>query len=308
MPLVPIDAPQPLEIRGPFSALTIDAGRRRVFAAGARSVVVLDADTGKRLATIRIGGVRSFAIEPLGGHLFVGTSDGRISEIDPDREAVVRSLDAGAAVDALLYDSKTGRIYADGNGRPMLATFDTRTFAAAAPVPLPGRVPAAFAPDPVTGELYVEFADRPEVAIVDPQRRTVRAAFPTPGLLGKRIVRFDDALGQIVVIGSNGLLDVYDRAGTRLARINIAVDVIECDLDTGDHVLACTDPTGLTLVQLQRESPPRVIGIATLAGSALVAIDAKTRAAVVVRSNPDGGGAFVQRFSPASPASPAPRA
>jgi DNA-binding beta-propeller fold protein YncE len=106
---------------------------------------MLDADTGKLLATVRIDGVRSFAVEPLGGHLFAGTSDGRISEIDPDRKTVVRSLDAGAAVDVLLYDSNSGRIYADGSGRQLLATFDARAFAAAAPVPLPGRVPADLA-------------------------------------------------------------------------------------------------------------------------------------------------------------------
>ena len=308
MPFVPLGAPQPLAIRGPFSALTIDAERRRVFAAGPQSVVILDADSGKRLATVRIGGARSFAVEPMGGHLFVGTSDGRISEIDPDRKTVVRSLDAGAAVGVLLYDSNSGRIYAGGSGRQSLATFDARTFAAAAPVPLAGRVPADLAADPVTGEFYVGFADRAEIAIVDPRRRTVRATFPTPGLSGNYIVRFDDALGQIVVVGSNGLLDVYDRAGTRLARINVAAEVIECALDAGDHEMACTDPAGLTFVQLRRDAAPLMSRTATAPGTALVVFDAKTNDAVVVRSDPDGSSATVQRFSPAGSASPAPRA
>ena len=44
MPFFPIGLPQPLAIRGPFAALTIDAQRRRIVAAGARSVAVLDAD------------------------------------------------------------------------------------------------------------------------------------------------------------------------------------------------------------------------------------------------------------------------
>jgi DNA-binding beta-propeller fold protein YncE len=301
MPFVPIGAPEPLAIRGPFAALTIDAQRRRVFAAGARSVVVLDADTGKLLATVRIGGARSFAIEPLGGHVFVGTGNGRISEIDPDRKTIVRSLDAGGAVDALLYDSNTGRLYADGDGRTGLATYDARAFAATAPVPLAGRVPAGLAPDPVTRELYVEFADRPEVAILDPVRGTVRAAFPTPGLLGERIVRFDDAFGQIVVIGSNGLLDVYDRAGTRQARITVPAGTVACDLDTGDHVLACSGPAGLTFVQLQREGAPLIAGTAAPPGTALVALDGKTHDAVVVRSNPDGSAAAVERFRAPAP-------
>lgn len=305
MPFFPIGAPQPLAIRGPFAALTIDAQRRRVFAAGARSVVMLDADTGKLLATVRIGGARSLAIEPLGGHIFVATGDGRISEVDPDRKTVVRSLDAGGVADVLYYDAATGRLYADGAGRASLATFDMRTFTAAAPVALPGRIPASLAPDPVTNELYVELADRPEIAIVDPVRGNVRAAFPTPGLLGNRIVSFDDALGQIVVVGANGVLDVYDRAGTRRARIAVPAGVRACDLDSGDHVLACTDATGVTFVQLQREAAPQIVGSVTPAGAALVALDSKTHDAVVISSDSDGGGAAVQRLS-TTPPSPSP--
>jgi DNA-binding beta-propeller fold protein YncE len=305
VPFFPIGLPQPLALRGPFAALTIDAQRRRILAAGARSLAVLDADTGKLLATIRIGGARSIAIEPLGGHIFVATRDGRISEVDPDRKTIVRSLDAGGVADVLLYDAATGRLYADGDNRAALATFDMRTFTAAAPVTLPGRVPASLVPDPITHELYVEFADRPEIAIVDPVRGNVRAAFPTPGLLGNRVVSFDDALGQIVVTGSNGVLDVYDRAGTRSARLAVPEGIMACDLDTGDHVLACSNSSGVTFVQLQREGAPHIIGSEARAGTVLVALDSKTHDAVVLRSNPDGSDATMERFS-TSPPSPSP--
>jgi DNA-binding beta-propeller fold protein YncE len=305
VPIFPVGVPQPLAIRGPFAAVTVDAARRRVFAAGARSVVMLDADTGKLLATVRLGGASSVAIEPLGGHLFVGTHAGKISEIDPDRKTIVRSLDAGGAVDVLLYDSNTGRLYADGGGRTALATFDARTFTALAPVPLPGGVPAGLVPDPITRELYVDFADRPEIAVVDPQRGAVHIGFPTPGLPGKRVVRFDDALGQIVVVSGNGIMDVYDRAGTRRARITLPAGIGACDLDTGNHIVACTDPDGLTFVQLQREAAPHVIATAALGGIGPVAFDTKTDDAVVVCSNPDGSGAGVWHFS-ALPPKPSP--
>jgi hypothetical protein len=305
MPFFPIGLPQPLAIRGPFAALTVDAQRRRIVTAGARSLAVLDADTGKLLATVRIDGARSIAIEPLGGHIFVGTRDGRISEVDPDRKTIVRSLDAGGTADVLWYDAETGRLYADGANRAALSAFDVRTFTAATPVALPGRVPASLAPDPITHELYVEFADRPEVAIIDPVHGNIRTAFPTPGLLGTRIARFDDALGQIVVTGSNGILDVYDRAGTRRARLAVPEGIFACDLDTGDHVVACSGQSGVTFVQLQREAAPHIIGTAAPAGTALAALDPKTHNAVVLRSNVDGSGAAMERFS-TSPPSPSP--
>ncbi len=301
----PVAAPEPLPVRGPFAAITIDAQRRRVFAAGALSLVVLDANTGKLLATIRIGGGRSLALEPLGGHVFVGTGDGRISEIDPDRKTIVRSLDAGGAVDVLSYDSATGRIYAAGGGRSAISVFDARSFAGDPPLAIPDGVPAQFVPDPVTRELYAAFADRPEIAVLDPLRGTVRASFPTPGLTGNRILRFDPAFGQIVLAGGNGVLDVFDRAGTHRARISVPAGIAACDLDTGNHVLACTDPTGLTFVQLIREAEPQIIGANALTAPALVALDAKTNDAVVVHAHPDGSGAAAERWS-ASPPPPSP--
>jgi DNA-binding beta-propeller fold protein YncE len=301
MIFAPVAAPQPLAQRGPFAALIVDSARRRIITAGARSVAVLDADTGKLLATVRIGGARSLALEPLGGHIFVGAADGRITEIDPDRKTVVRSLDAGGAVDAMVDDAVSGRLYADGDARDELAVFDTRSFSPGAPIALPGGEPAQFVPDPITHELYVAFADQPEIAIVDPQSGTVRSTFPTPGLAGPRVLRFDDALGQIAVTGSNGVLDVYDRAGTPRFRMTVPAGIRACDLDTNSHVLACTGANFLTFVQLNREAAPQMIGTSPLPGPALVTLDGKTNDAFVARSDSGGGGAVLERWSASPP-------
>jgi DNA-binding beta-propeller fold protein YncE len=301
MVFAPVTTPQTLAQRGPFAALMIDAARRRIFAAGARSVAVLDADTGKLLATVRIGGTRSLALEPLGGHVFAGTADGKITEIDPDRKTIVRSLNAGGAVDAMVDDAVTGQLYADGAARNELSVFDTRSFSRGKPVALPGRVPAQFVADPVTRELYVAFADRPEIAIVDPQSGTVGSSFPTPGLLGRRVLRFDEALGQIAVTGSNGVLDIYDRAGTRRFRIAVPAGIAACDLDSNSHVLACTGPNFLLFIQLIREAAPQLMGTTVVAGPALVALDGKTNDALVVRPVPGGTGTVLERWSTSPP-------
>jgi DNA-binding beta-propeller fold protein YncE len=301
MVFAPVAAPQPLPLRGPFAALIVDSARRRIFAAGSRSVAVLDADTGKLLATVRIGGAWSLALEPLGGHVFVGTAGGQITEIDPDRKTVVRSLDAGGQVDALVDDAVSGRLYADGDARDGLAVFDTRSFLPGTPVALPQGEPAQFVPDPITHELYVTFADRPEIAIVDPQSGTERSSFPTTGLAAPRVLRFDDALGQIAVTGSNGVLAIYDRAGTQRFRATVPAGIGACDLDTSSHVLACTGANFLTFVQLIREAAPQMIGTAPLPGPALVTLDGKTNDAFVARSDTGGGGAVLERWSASPP-------
>jgi DNA-binding beta-propeller fold protein YncE len=306
MVFAPVTAPQPLAQRGPFAALMIDDARRRIFAAGALSVVVLDADTGKLLATVRIGGARSLALEPLGGHVFVGTADGKITEIDPDRKTIVRSLDAGGAVDDMVDDAVTGRLYADGAARNELSVFDTRSFSRSKSVAFPGHVPEQFIADPVTRELYVAFADQPEIAIVDPKSGTVHASFPTPGLLGRRVLSFDEALGQIAVTGSNGILDIYDRAGTRRFRITVPEGVDACDLDPNSHVLACTGPDFLTFIQLVREAAPQIMGTTRVAGAPLVALDAKTNDALVLRSASGGADTVLERWSTPLPATKSP--
>lgn len=301
----PLAVPEPVAVRGPFAALTVDVQRRRIFAAGVASVAVLDADTGKLLATVRIGAARSIALEPLGGHVFVGTADGRVSEIDPDRKTIVRSLDAGGEVDRLYYDSTSGRLYADGAGRPAIAVFDAPAFTPEPSLSLKGREPAEFIPDPITRELYVAVAGRPEIAVVDPRSGAVRATFPATGLSGKLSLRFDDAFGQLVVADGRGSLDVYDRAGTRAARIAVPAGIDACEIDTGKHILACTGAAGLTFVQLVRDAAPLIIGTTASSGPELVALDSKTSAAVVVRSQADGSGAVFERWS-AVPGAPSP--
>jgi DNA-binding beta-propeller fold protein YncE len=202
----------------------------------------------------------------------------------------------------MVDDAVTGRLYADGAARKELSVFDTRSFSRGAPVALPGRVPAQFVADPVTRELYVAFADRPEIAIVDPQSGTVRSSFPTPGLLGRRVLRFDAALGQIAIAGSNGVLDVYDRAGTRRFRIAVPEGVGACDLDTNSHVLACTGPNFLIFIQLIREAVPQIIGTTAVPGPSLVALDGKTNDALVVRPVSGGTGTVLERWTTSPPA------
>ena len=298
MPFVAVAPPAPLRFAGPVAAITIDAPRRRIFASGAKSVAVLDADTGKLIATIRIAGTRSLAVEPLGGHVFAGTIDGRIVEIDPDRKTIVRSADAAGPVEGLLYDAVLGRLYADGAGRQAVAVYDTRTLTPVAPFPFPGRTPGSMTSDPVTGDLYVANS-APEIAIVAPLSGMIRAHFATPGLPGNSIVRVDDALGQVAIIGGNGTLDIYDRAGTQRWRVRVPAGMSSCDIDTGTHVLACTGPAGLTFLALARDAAPRVAGTAMLAAPALAAFDAKSRDVVSVRSNPDGTGTDFERFAEA---------
>lgn len=296
MPFVPFAPPAPLRLIGPVTAVVVDAQRRRVFASGARSVAMIDADTGKLIATIRIGATRAIAIEPLGGHVFAGTSDGHVAELDFDRHTVVRSAPAGGPVDALAYNAVLGRLFADGGGRQAVSVFDSRSLAPLETFPFPQRTPGSMTTDPIAGDLLIANS-APEVAIVAPIGGTQRARFPTPSLPGNSIVELDAVLGQIAVIGSNATLAVYDRAGTELARISVPAGINACDVDTNSHMLACTGAAGVSFIQLRPNADPAVAGTATITGPVFAAFDTKTNDVLTVRSNPDGTGTDFERFT-----------
>lgn len=283
-----------------FGYLTIDALRRRVYAAhtGAKSLLIADADSGAVIANVPIGDAHSVAFDPLGGHVFVGTSDGSVHEVDPGTRTVLRSADVGGRIDAIAYDGALGRIYADELNGTKLWVIDVRTFKVIATVLLPGHAPAGLAVDPLTHDVYQNMADPAEVAVIDPNALSVRSEIKTPELSSNHVVEFDPAFGQIVTAAANGAMSVFDRAGHKMAQINVPKGIDQCDFDAELHRLACAHDGTLTLIELTKNAAPRIVGEAFVAaGVHTVAVDAKTHDAWVAWKNFEGIGDFVQRFS-----------
>ncbi|MBV9737882.1 MAG: hypothetical protein JO177_06895, partial [Candidatus Eremiobacteraeota bacterium] len=86
MPIVPVDQPQHVPVIGGFDYVTVDAAHRRVYAAhgGSRSLLVVDADSGKILGQVRVGPMSGVAVDPVTGHVFTGNGTWRnLSEVDP---------------------------------------------------------------------------------------------------------------------------------------------------------------------------------------------------------------------------------
>jgi hypothetical protein len=298
MPLVPAAPPQPVPVYSAFDYVTVDAQRRRVYAAhgGSRTLLVVDADAGTVVANIRVGSAHGVAYDPLGGHVFVGTGEGNVVEVDLEAKKVVRSIAVGGPVDAIAYDAELGRIYADEDNGTKLWVIDVRTFKLIATIALPGHKPEYLAIDPQTHEVYQNIADTAEVAIVDVRALRVRTTFKTPEISANHPLQFDPEFGEIVA-GGNGVLAVYDRAGIPVGHLSVPAGIDQCDLDRGTHALACGGNGAITLVQLVAGAAPRLLGTLTVApGLHTLASDAKTHDIWAVWSRPDGSGDFVQRF------------
>ena len=168
-----------------FDYVTVDPYRRRVYAAhtGSQALLIVDADSSKVVAQVRVGPLHGVAVDPRSGHVFTGDGDARsVSEIDPVAAKVLRSVDVPGSIDAIAFDPATRRIYADEDDGTQIFVIDSVTFTQTATIKLPGHKPEYLAVDPETSDLYQNISDLGEFVVVDGKRLEVKKTVDTSEL------------------------------------------------------------------------------------------------------------------------------
>src|SRR6202522_751944 len=199
--------PQPVPVFSGFDYVSVDAQRRRIYAAhgGSKALLIVDADSGKVIGQVRVGPMAGSAIEPLTGHVFTGNGeDDSVSEVDPVAMKVLRSVDTSGPVDAIAYDPANGRIYADEDDGTHLFVIDAKTFTLVKSIVLPGHKPEFLTIDPETHEVYQNIDDLSEIAVIDPVTLTVKRTIPTPEVKANHPLQYDPDFHQLAVGGTSG--------------------------------------------------------------------------------------------------------
>ena len=124
--------PQPVPVFCGFDYVTVDAQRRRVYAAhgGSKALLIVDADSGKVIGQVRVGPMAGVAVDPASGHVFTGNGDDNsVSEVDPVAMTVLRSR-RRHAVPSMRSPTiaDNGRIYADEDDGTHMFVIDAKTF------------------------------------------------------------------------------------------------------------------------------------------------------------------------------------
>jgi DNA-binding beta-propeller fold protein YncE len=302
--LTPSLPPQPVPVFSGFDYVTIDAQRRRVYAAhgGSKALLIVDADSGKVLGQVRVGPMAGSAVDPANGHVFTGNGEGMsLSEVDPVAMTVLRSVDVSGPVDAITYDPANGHIYADEDDGTHLFVIDAKTFKLVKSIVLPGHKPEFLTVDPQTHDVYQNIDDLSEIAVIDPVSLTVKRTIPTPEIKANHPLQYDPDFHQIVVggtSGTSGIMSAYTREGNKIGSLTVP-RFDQCDLDRSQHILACAGGGGITRIQLKAGATPQIIDTTPVnAGVHTTAIDPTTHAVFTVWSNRDGSGDFVQKFTP----------
>jgi outer membrane protein assembly factor BamB len=300
MPLIAAAPPQHVPIIGGFDYVTVDAVRRRVYAAhaGNQSLMIVDADTGKVVGQVRVGPMAGVAFNPDNGHVFTGNGDGRsVSEVDPVTLKELQSVDLPGSIDAIAYDAASGNIYADEDNGTHIYIVDSKTFKQTGSIDLPGHKPEYLAIDSAKRELYQNIATSSEVVVIDLNTNTIVRTIATPIVTNNHPLQYDSAFDHILVGGANGILGVYDSSGKLLSQLSmIQPRVDQCTLDQDRHMLACAGSSKITLIKDNQNGPPQIVGQIDVArGMHTVAIDPKTGDIWGVWG--DEKGDWVQRFT-----------
>ncbi len=290
--------PQAVPVFSGFDYVTVDAQRRRVYAAhsGSRALLIVDADTGSVVGQVRVGATHGVAVDPANGHVYVG-DDEEVSEIDPVAMKVLNRLAVGGAVDAIAYDPGNGRIYADEDDGTKVWVVDAKTFKLVKTIAIPGHKPEYLALNPKTHELYQNIDSDSEIAVIDPASMSVSRTIPTPEIKHNHPLQYDPGYDQIVVAGG-GVMSAYSPQGAKLGQLPVG-RFDQCDLDPTQHVLACAGDGGVTRFTLHRGGTPTLLDkVAVDPGVHTNAIDSKTHAVFAVWGDRDGKGDFVQKLTP----------
>jgi hypothetical protein len=298
MSLVPVLPPQAVPVLSGFDYVTVDAQRRRVYAAhtGSQALLIVDADGGRVLGQVRVGPMHGVAVDPATGHVFTGDGESQtVSEIDPETKTVLRTASVAGNVDAIAYDPSNGRIYADEDDGTHVYVVDAKSMSSVGTIAVPGHKPEYLTIDPQTHRLYQNISDLSEVAVIDPKTLAVVKTIPTPQIARNHPLQFDPAYGHLLVGGQNGTIAAYDRDGTLLGTVAIQPRVDQCSLDRESHRMACAGSGKLTLIQDNASGAPTLVAQADVAeGAHTVGIDAKTGNLWIVWASPDGD--FTQSF------------
>jgi len=302
MPLLPVAPPIAVPGGGGFDYVTVDAARRRVYAAhgGASSLLIVDADTGAVLKQVKVGPMAGVAVNAANGHVFTGDGDDKaVSEVDPVAGTEVNRISVDGPVDAIAYDPADGRIYADEDDGTRMFVIDAKTFKQIGVVALPGHKPEYLAIDPATHEIYQNIASDDEIAVIDPAGLKVSRTFPTPELTGNHPLQYDAAT-RTILTGGGGKMAAYTTAGA--LRSSVAIPrVDQCDFDATRKLLACGGGSKITVLRENADGTLAVVASADVApGVHTLAIDGKTGHIWAVwgtRGAPQGTGSFIQAFA-----------
>jgi DNA-binding beta-propeller fold protein YncE len=235
----------PLSPGASVRGILVANGKVYAAAQGLGGVVVLDASTGKRLATVTAGDVDGLAYDPVTQRVFVSDeSGGRDAVIDARTDRAVGNVALGGEAGNTQYDPVSRHIFVGVQDRNQLAEIDPATLKILRRYALPGCESShSVAIDPSEGAAYVGCQHN---------FRVVRLALPTARVtasggvgVGVDVLAVDPGMHRLYVASESGVVSVYAVGNGALRR------VAQAFLNLNAHVVAVDPSTHRVYFPLQ---------------------------------------------------------
>ncbi|HME82493.1 MAG TPA: YncE family protein [Candidatus Eremiobacteraceae bacterium] len=299
----PIAVPRAI---GHFEQLAVDDKYRRLLAVHTSSneMLVINLESGEVERRVTVGPGYGVAVDVYDGKIFVGTSDGYVSQLNRRWLVENQRIYTNGPVGATAFDPKNGKLYAahaDGAEDWVIAGKTDKL--AQFPVAVP-KGPSTIVYDPATDKLYQNITPASSVVVIDPTTNTVSATWTLGQATEPQGLAIDSKGKRLFSAGSNGKLAVLDLTSGQVTQtIDIPPRTDQIAYDPVLNKLYCASGTGLlTIIGDNGEAFDRIGDVTIPRGAHTLAIDAKTHNVWIAYGGDQND--YVVKLSP--PASPSP--
>jgi len=247
--------------------------------------MVVDPDSGKTLDEIpETPGIHGVALAPDLGRGF--TSNGRESMVtifDLKTLKPIQKVKTGDTPDAIAYDPKSRRVFTFNARGHSASAIDAATGTLVGEVPLGGK--PEFAVSDGKGHIYANIEDKNEMAVIDPDKLTVKARWPLAPCEEPSGLAFDQEHHRLFAGCSNKMMTIVNAdTGHVVTTIPIGQGVDANAFDPGTQLAFSSNGEG-TLTVVHEDAPDKylVLGnVETARGARTMALDPKTHTIYLV--------------------------
>lgn len=300
----PVLAPQrPIQIPkipGAFDHMLVDAPEHRLLIAhtSSKALAIVDVRSGTVVRSIYLGGSpHGIAMDESRGIYFVGTSgEAQVVELDRRSLAVLKTIRMPGPVDALAFDSKRQRLYADEDNGQSIWVLD-RSAHVIATIKTP-QDSDKVQYDPTTDRLYQNFTSIDATLVIDPATNLIVAHWSTLPARRPHGLAVDLQRHELYVAGANGWLVALDlSSGRLLASLPLARNVDQVALDSGRRRLYCASGDGfVSVIDVAGARPRLLANVSVPAGAHTLAADPNSGDVWIAYGTPRDD--FIMRLAP----------
>lgn len=253
----------------------------RLYVTHGTKVVVIDTETNKVVGEIfDTPGVHGFVPVPdLKRGFSSNGQENKCSIVDLETLKTISKVPTGGNPDALLYEPKSGEVWAFCGRGQCVTVFDAKTGKVLVDsIPLNGK-PETGVADAEAGRVYVNLENKNEIAVLDIKEHKVITTWPiAPGESATGLA-FDPSTHRLIVgCGNSKMLLVDSISGKVVQAIDCGAGVDAAAFDPGTHLgfVSAGGSGTVTVAKVEADKLTVVQTLTTERGARTMTVDTKT--------------------------------